>query len=134
LETDDDGCSDRCWQMAESAFPEDRGPSLNFLCSLAAAVTPEGPPHEGKRIRIEFANRHRQRSANVEPFRDPAATKSDCDCSHNKLAFTDKPKIEWELSVKCRQHWTTFNSTLKNGSRRRKNRSHFYKTLMRGIF
>jgi hypothetical protein len=40
--------------MAESTFPEDCGPSLNSLCSLAEAVTPEGPPDEGKRIRIEF--------------------------------------------------------------------------------
>jgi hypothetical protein len=39
--------------MAESTFPEDCGPSLNSLCSLAAAVTAEGPPDEGKRIRIE---------------------------------------------------------------------------------
>jgi hypothetical protein len=90
--------------MAESTFPEDCGPSLNSLCSLAAAVTPEGPPDEGKRITIEFANRHRQRSANVQPFRDPAAKKSDCDCSYDKLAFTDKEKIEGEVSAPCPTH------------------------------
>ena len=90
--------------MAESTFPEGRGPSVNSLCSLAAAFTPGGPPDEGKRIRIEFANRHRQRSADVEPFRDPAAKKSDCDCSHNKLAFTDKEQIEGEVSTPCPTH------------------------------
>jgi hypothetical protein len=104
LGTDDGGCSDRWWQVAESTFPEDRGPSLNFLRSLAAAVTPQGPPNERKRIRVEFANGHRQRSANVEPFRDPAAKESDCDCSHNKLAFTDKEKIEGEVSAPCPTH------------------------------
>jgi hypothetical protein len=90
--------------MAESTFPEDCRPSLNSRYSLAAAVTPEGPPDEGKRIRVEFANRHRQWSANVEPFRDPAAKKSDCDCRHNKLAFVDKEKIEGEVSAPCPTH------------------------------
>ena len=102
LGTDDGGCSDRWWHVAESTFPEDRGSSVNFSPQSRCGRHAAGSTERKKRVRVEFANRHRQRSANVEPFRDPAAKKSDCDCSHNKLAFTDKEKIEGEVvSAPC---------------------------------
>ena len=81
--------TDRRWQVAKSAFFENRWPFSNSLRDVSSAATPNRPPNQRERIRIEFADGHGQSNRKIKSFDDPVAEKSECDGRHDNLSMTD---------------------------------------------